>query len=324
MSELLMIRGKVRDFLRKYDEITTPVFRFVLSLIMFNTINSLFGYSDLFEQKMMVFLLALICALVPNEISVLLGGVVVLVNTVCVSNEVALSFAVLFLVMYCVYMRMFKECSWVLALIPVLYSMNLFYVAPLIVIMIAGISGIVPAAFGVILFYFAKATKDIESLIQTAESEDEIKAFNYFIDNVIKNKEVWCVIIALSIVIAAGYVIYRLPVDYGKYIGIVAGGVLNIICFPIADAAMEVETVSFGSLILGSVLGILIAVIIQICKGLVDYSRKEVVQFEDDEYYYYVKAVPKFDVPVENKKVKKITEGTGKEQIKKQVNNKQI
>ncbi len=324
MSELLMIRGKVRDFLRKYDEITTPVFRFILSFIMFNSINSLFGYSDLFEQKMMVFLLALICALVPNEISVLIGGVVVLVNTACVSNEVALSFAVLFLVMYCVYMRMFKECSWVLALIPVLYTMNLFYVAPLIVIMIAGISGIVPAAFGVIIFYFAKMTKDIESLMQTAESEDEIKAFNYLIDNVIKNKEVWCVIIALSIVIAAGYVVYRLPVDYGQYIGIVTGGVLNIICFPIVDAAMKVETVSFGSLILGSVLGILIAVVIQICKGLVDYSRKEVVQFEDDEYYYYVKAVPKFDVPVENKKVKKLTDGNGKEQIRKQVNKKQI
>ena len=37
-----------------------------------------------------------------------------------------------------------------------------------------------------------------------------------------------------------------------------------------------------------------------------DYSRVEHVQFEDDEYYYYVKAVPKASVPVEDKQVKQI------------------
>ena len=38
-----------------------------------------------------------------------------------------------------------------------------------------------------------------------------------------------------------------------------------------------------------------------------DYSRVERVQFEDDEYYYYVKAVPKASVTQEDKKVKQIT-----------------
>ena len=37
-----------------------------------------------------------------------------------------------------------------------------------------------------------------------------------------------------------------------------------------------------------------------------DYSRTERVQFEDDEYYYYVKAVPKNTVALTEKKVKKI------------------
>ena len=38
----------------------------------------------------------------------------------------------------------------------------------------------------------------------------------------------------------------------------------------------------------------------------VDYSRTEKVQFEDDEYYYYVKAVPKIVVARPEKKVKQI------------------
>jgi len=38
----------------------------------------------------------------------------------------------------------------------------------------------------------------------------------------------------------------------------------------------------------------------------VDYSRVEHTQFEDDEYYYYVRAVPKAFVSVEDKQVKHI------------------
>ena len=45
----------------------------------------------------------------------------------------------------------------------------------------------------------------------------------------------------------------------------------------------------------------------------VDYSRTENVQFEDDEYYYYVKAVPKVGVQMPEKQVKHITEHQGQD-----------
>ena len=49
------------------------------------------------------------------------------------------------------------------------------------------------------------------------------------------------------------------------------------------------------------------AVIVSCVRRLsVDYSRVEHTQFEDDEYYYYVRAVPKAFVSVEDKQVKHI------------------
>ena len=45
----------------------------------------------------------------------------------------------------------------------------------------------------------------------------------------------------------------------------------------------------------------------------VDYTRTEYLQFDDDEYYYYVKAVPKMKVAVEEKTVKHINERKEKE-----------
>ena len=77
-------------------------------------------------------------------------------------------------------------------------------------------------------------------------------------------------------------------------LGFLAGGI-------IIDDAM-----SFRVIFLGSVLSGLAAMLVQFFKGIVDYSRIEVVQFEDDEYYYYVKAVPKIRITKQDLNVKKI------------------
>lgn len=38
----------------------------------------------------------------------------------------------------------------------------------------------------------------------------------------------------------------------------------------------------------------------------VDYSGTEYIQFEDDDYYYYVKAIPKIKVTASDVQVKRI------------------
>ena len=61
------------------------------------------------------------------------------------------------------------------------------------------------------------------------------------------------------------------------------------------------------------VLGAVTGLVLELLFFSVDYSRTENIQFEDDEYYYYVKAVPKVGVAVPEKKVKRITENQPQE-----------
>ena len=63
---------------------------------------------------------------------------------------------------------------------------------------------------------------------------------------------------------------------------------------------------SIVGLIVGSVVSAALAKALEFFVFNVDYSRTEYVQFEDDEYYYYVKAVPKNTVAVPQKRVKTI------------------
>ena len=72
--------------------------------------------------------------------------------------------------------------------------------------------------------------------------------------------------------------------------------------------------ISYVTLVLGAVLATAIGLGLELMIFSVDYSRTENVQFEDDEYYYYVKAVPKLSVPAKEKQVKRINKRQEAEQ----------
>ena len=50
------------------------------------------------------------------------------------------------------------------------------------------------------------------------------------------------------------------------------------------------------------------ACLFQFFRCIIDYTGVEYVEFEDDDYYYYVKAVPKASVTIPEKTVKRINE----------------
>ena len=62
-----------------------------------------------------------------------------------------------------------------------------------------------------------------------------------------------------------------------------------------------------GQLLAGALVSMILAGIYNFLFFSVDYSRTEYTQFEDDDYYYYVKAVPKITVSAPDVKVQKIS-----------------
>ena len=102
------------------------------------------------------------------------------------------------------------------------------------------------------------------------------------------------------------YLIRKLSVDYAWTIAIVSGALLDIVILMVGDLIYDANF-SIGGVILGSIAAMAAAFVVQFFRFNLDYSRTEKVQFEDDEYYYYVKAVPKMTVATPEKKVKKIT-----------------
>ena len=82
MTQLVVYKNKIRDFCRKFDEITTPVIRFIFSLIAFFAIRSLFPYHELAARTDVCILLAIMCAILPDGFMVFMIGVLI-VSSIC-------------------------------------------------------------------------------------------------------------------------------------------------------------------------------------------------------------------------------------------------
>jgi hypothetical protein len=134
--------------------------------------------------------------------------------------------------------------------------------------------------------------------------EDTLQIYTYVINNLINNKQMFMTIVIFALIITITYIVRRMKFDYAREIAIAAGSLTCILGFLISDLKLDVSE-QIGTMILGTIISAALAVIIQFFHLALDYTGVEHVQFEDEDYYYYVKAVPKINVTTPQINVKR-------------------
>ena len=114
----------------------------------------------------------------------------------------------------------------------------------------------------------------------------------YLSDGLMKNQEMMVTIIAFVTVLVIVYVVRRLEVEYAWHIAVFGGGIAYMIIMAAGGIFLE-ATIPVVPLVAGTMVSVFVGEILEFFFFHVDYKRTERLQFEDDEYYYYVKAVPK-------------------------------
>ena len=172
MEELVKIKNRVRNIIRDVDDIIIPVIKLIWAFIVFSTINKSFGYTPLFSKGMFVLLVSILCALMPDSFMLFIVGTIMCVNSFVVGLETGLFFIVIFIAMYCVYLRFFPKHCYIILLAFVFSYFSIQGVLPLLIGVVAGIAGVVPAAFGIVLYYFGDVLKNLDHTIKTAEDPE--------------------------------------------------------------------------------------------------------------------------------------------------------
>lgn len=325
MTKMLEIKEKIVGVYRNFEYPIQVVGKFILALFAFYYINDKLGYFEALTGTLPTLFLAVICAVVPISIFVLIAALVVLLHLFKLSMVLSAIALVVFLLFYFIYLKFAPDQGILIILYPVLAQFNLHYMIPLIGAMAFNPFAALPIAFGVLLL------KIIEYLQAAAAIGDPgtdvqgiMSSYQYVFDRLLSDREAIAYIVVFTLVILVVYAISRLSIDYSWYIAIGAGTLVNIIGLAVQSAS--VEGINVGMVVIGSLIGGLLAALIQFMGFTLDYASKEMLQFEDDDYYYYVKAVPKVQIrtaertvknfsPKSHKKAKKAEEESSAEVI---------
>ena len=128
-----------------------------------------------------------------------------------------------------------------------------------------------------------------------------------FTKQALMNKEMWVMIAAVAACVLLVYSIRTLSVDHAWKFASVGGAVAAVVIAATANVALNLH-ISLSPLVISGVIGVLAGLLLEVIFLSVDYARTEYLEFEDDEYHYHVKAVPKIGVTVPQKSVKHINE----------------
>lgn len=312
MTTLWTFRDNAKTIYSRYDYIFTPILKFILSFLVIMNINSRTGYMTILNHFFVVFLLSFVCAFLPVEFLAGVSFLVLIGQSFKTSIDACLVGVALVLIFYCGYMRFVPKTGIFVFLVPIFQMLHLTYGIPVLFGFLFGPSAMIPIAFGLIISsYETELAELVNVLAKVSEDEETIQGFQYIIGALISNKQMILTILVFAVVIMITYLIYRLPFEHSWIVSFFVGGILNIVLFLLGSVMFLVE-VDIMPVLLGSIVSILAAVVIQFFKGVLDYQRTELLQFEDDDYYYYVKAIPKLSISEKKENIKHINSKTNK------------
>ena len=304
MMNLLIIREYVSKFCCKYDKILRPAVKFLAAVIIFLSFKQLFGYQETLYRFPIILGLSFVCAFLPMSGLFVRSGMIAAVDVCTLNYEVAALLVCVYVLTYLLYLRMTPGKSWVFVLAPI-YMIYLPYLLPVVVAMYVGPLGMVPAVCGIILYYVGLHIHELEPLLASASDAGKVSPMNYVIQSILSDKECLLYIMVFVVVIMVTYLIYQSSIKYAWTIAILAGNLVMVIALLGGSVFFE-NNLDIIDMLSRCILSCAIEMVLQFEKCVVDYSRTETVQFEDDEYYYYVKAVPKINITKKNVTVKKI------------------
>ena len=306
MLKLLVLREQLRAFYGKNSTVLTALIRFMTALVSMICLNSALGYMKVLKSPAIVLVLALISSVCP------LGGICwilalfMLAHIFAVSLELALITAAFLLVVALLYYGFAPGDSWIMILTPLLFALKIPYIAPLLVGLAGALVSVIPLSCGVVVFHLLQYVRMNAGPLTNGDSVDITQKYMQMLNGIIMNRTMLLYILAFAAAAITVWLIRNQAFNQAWTIAVIAGILVMLLVF-FGGVFLYDISLSIPSLIAGIAVSGLLAAVYRFFVFHVDYSRTEYTQFEDDDYFYYVKAVPKVTVTAPAPQVRKIS-----------------
>ena len=203
------------------------------------------------------------------------------------------------------YLRFCHKDLLLLVLVPLSFYFGIPYVMPLLVGLLCGPTAVLTLSCGIIIHYYIDFISVNALTIQGMSASGTMDKLRVGIDGIIHNEAMFLAILSFAAATIVVHILRNQSIDHAWSVAIFSGAMTNVILNFMGILVFDNGPSVFG-LLLGTIISIPLAMVVGFLFMGLDYSRTERVQFEDEDYYYYVKAVPKMNIQAPSKTVKKI------------------
>ena len=306
LTSVFELRKRIIEAYGKYEYIIVPLFKFIVSFLLIQLINQHIGFSLGLTNTLLGVIIALVCTLVPTNFIAAIMVHLVLAHLYTLSLETMFVGAVLFLLMFLLYFRFSPKDTIMVLLLPIAFTCNLEFAIPVVAGLLFAPGAAVGTAFTVVIVKFLLYVEQNAILLSNSEiSPETVENFRALIDALLRDRATWIMAGAFAAAVIVVYFIRRLETAHSWTIAIIAGTMTEVFILLLGD--MQYDTnIDLGTIAFKVLLALVVELLVEFFCFMVDYTRIESVQFEDDDYYYYVKAVPKVTVSDSVRTVKTI------------------
>lgn len=308
-KEMILKLLELKDFVKRIGDrywiYVKMAIKFVSALAVFGLMNIHMGYSEVMDNSLITVGLSVIAAFSPDAVFSLLVMLVSLVQVYSVSLILAVVMLVVYLIIYFAYVRFVPAQIYVIMAIPFLYILGIPYLMPLICGVFFAPYSIISNVLGILIYYIYIAVEGAAGFSGDTGVANTINFFNVIVNNIRDNRYMMFSMVIFAFIALLTYIIRIQKFNHSSDVSILTGIVLMLVAFVLSSSLIE-NSDNIVDVIIGVCVSGVIVYIARFFRMSLDYSGVKNIQFQDDEYYYYVKAVPKLSVSAPDKQVKTI------------------
>ena len=287
-------------FYSRFDTYLNALVKFCAAFGMLYLICDRMGADSPLNDPLIMVIVAAFCSFLPGNAMILAGTVYLEAELLCCSVEAGIVGGILLFLMLLLYYSFIPGQAYMVILAAALVSLKVPFAVVMAGALLTGPSGIAGMVFGIGISSFAETLSRYQGG-NFELSEEMLGRIAGLAEQLYLQRDLILTIVVLSSVYLVIYVLRRMPVSYSWYVAVFSGlsGYLLLVitgrwllAMPLWDMMMIPDVL----------LGLLTGLVLRYFCFRLDYKKVEFLQFEDDDYYYYVKAVAKLDAVKEDGK----------------------
>ncbi len=303
MTPFMRMRERIRNFIRLHETGTARVGHGLYLLIGLFTIAGAFPFASGLNRPWLILAFSALGVFMPLSAEAFVLILFLLINLFALSGEICLVTLLLLAVSYLfcgVYQvrKIHTVCSMIVARL-----LSMSCVVPMAEGLLGTARDVVAVCAGTAAGFFLQEVHANSGVL--VEGEDRMATIDFLRERILGNPMFYVYLVAMAAMFLVVYAVRTRNIRHAWVTGVFAGTSVEFLIM-LSGYLFIGSSRPVGMLIASNLAAIAAGLIIHYLYQDLDYSRIEKVQFEDDEYYYYVTAVPKIRLTEEKKEVRHI------------------